>query len=308
MSWKSIVITGLLCVLASPVLAAPTVNVTSSYNATTDNIEFILTVHQDTTNSLAIEAPLTLVPDTTGFAVGLRGNSSTSETTNSAGDNNGTAAQTWYYNVDTNGTTKLWNSQNDMANLTQNNGNNPFSASITDGLWLDTAGNRLFAALGSDVNMPSPVKTLHIASNDGVLNWTDLLVAENGALQSTLTGKYSSILKGDMNGNGSVNFGDLAGFGLWLTNQAGYNAANPGLDGAARADMNNNGAGNFGDLAGFGSCLTSPATCPVREQMGVTPGAGSGSIGGGAVPEPASAVLVLMGLLGLAPCVARNRN
>ena len=156
--------------------------------------------------------------------------------------------------------------------------------------------------------MPTPVKTIHVASNDGVLNWTNLLIAENGSLAATLSGKYSSILKGDMNGNGAVNFGDLAGFGLWLTNQAGYVAANGGLDGAARADMNNNGAGNFGDLAGFGSCLTTPASCPVRESMGVTPGAGSGSVAGGSVPEPASAVLILFGLLGLLSGVARNRK
>ncbi len=310
MSWKSIVITGLLCVVASPVWAVPAVSVTSTYNAALDVIEWQVNVTgQTTTGSLAIEAPFTLARDTTGanqIALNLRANGSTSEATHSAGDNNGTGAQTWYYNVDTNGTTKLWNTQNDSADIEQNPGDNPYTAPTrTEGLWLDTANSRLFASLGSDINMPQPVKMLHIASNDGILNWSGVEISENGALAATLTGFYSSILKGDMNGNGAVNFGDLAGFGQWLTNKPLYQTNNPGLDGEARADMNNNGLGNFGDLAGFGSCLTSPGTCPVREQGGA--GAGSGGVAAAGVPEPSSVVLLAAAMLALIGFSRRNK-
>ena len=293
MSWKSIVSAGLLCIVASPVFAVPTLNVTKSYNAAQGVIEWQVSVTPTGgyTQALAIEAPFTLAGVTAGFNPNLRANSSASQSTHSSGDNNGAANQTWYYNVDTNGTTLLWNTQQSAANLTQNGGANPFAGMTTDGLWMNTANNQLFAALGSDVNMPTPVKTLHIASNDGVLSWSNLLIAENGTIAATLSGSLSSIIKADMNGDGVVNGLDVTPFVQALTNLPAYNAGFAGLDGVARADINGDGAANGLDVTPFVSCVTGG---------GCAPGAGSGGLSASVVPEPASAFLLLMGSLAAA--------
>jgi hypothetical protein len=302
MSWKSLVIAGLLCVLAAPVFAVPSLVVTSTYNATTDNIEWIVSIDQDGTLSLATEAPLTLTPDTPTFAVNLRANSSASQTTHGAGDANGAANETWYYNETAAGSgVLLWNTQQLATDLEQDLGVNPFTTPAnqeTEGLWLDTAGGRLFAALGSDVNMPQPVNTLHIASDDGVLNWSNLLIAEDGVSGGgaggvSLTGSFSSIKKADMNGDGAVNGLDVNPFVQQLTNPAGYLVSFPGLDGQARADINNDVASNGLDVQPFVVCVT----------MGGCPGGGAGGDAGGVgaigVPEPATLALVALGVLAL---------
>jgi hypothetical protein len=183
--------------------AAPSLNVTSFYNSAADVIEWQIEIDQDGTGELAIEAPFTLDPDTPTFDVGLRANSSASQSSHSDGDNNGAGNETWHYNVDTNGTTLLWNTAGDASVLTQNLRDNPVTGTVTEGLWMDTANRQLFAALGSDTNMPQPVKTLHIASNDGVLNWENLLIEEGGG-GVMLNGFWSSIRKMDMNGVGGA--------------------------------------------------------------------------------------------------------
>jgi hypothetical protein len=307
MSWKSIVSAGLLCIVASPAWAVPSLSVVRSYNSGLGVIEWQVRVTQDTATALAIEAPFTLTPVTAGFNVNLRSNSSTSQTTHSSGDNNGAANQTWYYNVDTNGTTLLWNTKQSASDLEQNIGANPFTGTQTEGLWLNTANNRLFAALGSDVNMPDAdaglagrqVRTLHIASNDGVLNWSNLKIAESGTLAATLSGSFSSIRKADMNGDGVVNGLDVTPFVQALTNLSAYNTAFAGLDGVARADINGDGAANGLDVTPFVSCVTGG---------GCAPGAGSGGISASVVPEPASTFLLLMGSVAAVMFGGRRRS
>jgi hypothetical protein len=157
----------------------------------------------------------------------------------------------------------------------------------------------LFAALGSDVNMPQPVNTLHIASNDGVLNWSNLLIAEDGVSGGgaggvSLTGSFSSIKKADMNGDGAVNGLDVNPFVQQLTNPAGYLVSFPGLDGQARADINNDVASNGLDVQPFVVCVT----------MGGCPGGGGGSgevggLGAIGIPEPATIALLALGALAL---------
>ena len=98
-----------------------------------------------------------------------------------------------------------------------------------------------------------------------------------------------------MNGNGARNFLDVAPFGTALSNPALYATTFPGLDRVARGDMNGNGALNFLDVAAFGSCLSNPATCIANPV--VNPGSGSGVVGGAAVPEPASLVLLLLSVV-----------
>jgi hypothetical protein len=225
-------------VFSTPASAVRTFSVISSYNVTLDVIEWEVSITQDGTGSLTFEAPFTLTPDTTGFAVNLRANGSASQTAHGQGgadsDANGTGAQTWYYNETAVGSAiLLWNTTGIAGNQAQIFRSNPFLAgTLTEGLWLDTAGNRLFAAFGSGINVPQPVQTLHIASHDGILNWSNVLIAESSGSNS-FTGFTSSINKADMNANGIVNGLDINPFILVLTNLPAYNAGFPGLDGMA---------------------------------------------------------------------------
>jgi hypothetical protein len=84
---------------------------------------------------------------------------------------------------------------------------------------------------------------------------------------------------GDLNDDGEINFGDLTPFVMALTDIPAYEAAYPGVDRVARCDVSGDGMCNFGDLTPFADLLTG--------------GPGSGS----AVPEPASAWLLVGGLL-----------
>lgn len=296
MSWKSIVITGLLCVVASPVLAVPSITAKPTYSAANGGIMWEVQVTQDGNNSLALELPIVLQGFTGSFTTFLN---------NAAGGDktNGAANSTWYYNETAAGSgTVIWNTTGNptnAANETQNTGNNPFTGTITEGLQIDTAGKRLFAALGSSINLPDAdavaagkqVATLHILTSDGQLSWTNAIVAENGT-NNTITGKVGSVVRGDMNGNGARNFLDVSPFGTALSNPANYATQFPGLDRIARGDMNGNGALNFLDVAGFGNCLSNPATCIANPVVGA--GSGSEAVGSSAVPEPASLVLLLL--------------
>jgi hypothetical protein len=268
----------------SPAFAAPSITVTPSYSVANGGITWEVALTKDAVpDSAAVELPFVLNGVTPAFTTFM----------NSGADvTNGPANSTWYYNETSAGSGNLvWNTQGTAANETQNTGNNPFTGTITSGLQVDAANKRLFASLGSNTNLTSPVPTLHITTSDGVLSWTNAILAENGA-QITVSGTKGSIIRGDMNGNGTRNFGDLAAFGEGLTNPAAYAAAFPGLDRVARGDMNVNGAFNFGDLTAFGTCLSGGA-CPANPGAGS--GSGSGLVGGGgAVPEPST--LVLAGL------------
>jgi hypothetical protein len=305
MSWKSIVITGLLCVVAAPAWAVPSLSFTSSYNAAQDAIIWEVRVTQDTATALAIEAPFTLAnhPVITNFTPFLR---------DSGGDaTNGAVGQTWYYNETAAGSgTLVWNTQQDAADTEQDFGNNPFTGTETEGLTIDTVARTLFAALGSDVNLPdidgvtagTQVATLHIASGDGILNWTDLIVAESSA-QTLLTGSRNSIrARGDMNGNGTLTFADITPYTQILGAAGGiaaYNVAFLGLNGRARGDFTGEGNTTFADIPTFTSCLSGGSCGP---PLAGVPGGGSGSGGGGAgiaTPEPSSIVMVFFAALGL---------
>jgi hypothetical protein len=175
-------------------------------------------------------------------------------------------------------------------------------------LWLNTTTNQIFAALGSDVNMPQPVKTLHIASHDGILRWVDLMVEETGDPGSTdlLDGEFTSVRRIDMNGDGVISGLDIDPLkqvlGGVLTR---YMPAGDlfGLDGRARGDANNDGLVSGLDIDPAKTCLGGGA-CPTV----IPPAAGAGAgIATAGVPEPASAVLFLLGALVMGS-VRRNRR
>jgi hypothetical protein len=160
---------------------------------------------------------------------------------------------------------------------------------------------RLFAALGSDTNMPDvdgglagrQIATLHIASSDGIFSWTDAVLAESG-VNTLVSGSRNSIRLADMNGDGNVNGLDVTPFVQVVANLALYQAAFPGLDGVGRGNINGDADANGLDVTPFVTCVT----------MVGCPGSGGGSGGGGgvaasAVPEPGSILLALIGAAAL---------
>jgi len=312
MSWKNLLVCGgLVCLLAVPAVAQPTMSVTSSYNAGLGLIEWQVTITPSGgyTGALAIEAPYVLTGYTAGYDPTLRANASTAQGTHDAGDNNGAPGETWYYNVDTDGTTLLWNTKQLATDIEQNNGANPFTGGFTQGLWMSTDDNQVYAALGSDVNMPQPIKTLQIASNDGLLSWTDLLIEESGApgTSTLLTGAATSVTRIDMNADGVISGADIQPVidvlnGLVAT---AYDPLYPGLDGVARADGNNDGIVSGADIQPAIDCLNG-IVCPVTSPPN---GAGAGSaLAASVVPEPASAALFVLGSLAFAVIRRKRRS
>jgi hypothetical protein len=96
-------------------------------------------------------------------------------------------------------------------------------------------------------------------------------------------------LRGDLDGNGVVNNDDIAPFVLALTNAAAFQNQYPNVTPQLAGDANSNGVFNNDDIAPFVSLLT-----------------GGGSAGPelaplmALVPEPASAALLALPLLGIA--------
>lgn len=92
------------------------------------------------------------------------------------------------------------------------------------------------------------------------------------------TGELSSIVLGDLNGDGALTNGDISAFVLALTDVPGYASTYPGLDPDARGDFTGDNQLTNGDIAGFVDALTG---------------------GPGVVPEPGSLALLSLGALAL---------
>ena len=224
-------------------LAAPTMSATPTYNQGLGVIEWEIEITQDVSvPPMSVELPFILSPvdASNGFAVSLQG---------TGGDNtNGTAGNTWYYNETSAGSgTLVWNTQQNASDEEQNLGNNPFTGTPTEGLWIDPNNPQLFAALGSDINLPAPVPTLHIASTDGDLSWTNALVSEGGP-PTSLTGSASSVLVGDMDGDADYDRTDVNVMRDAINNFGNYQTTYPGLDGVGRGDVNSSSSLTSADL------------------------------------------------------------
>jgi hypothetical protein len=248
--------------------------------------------------------------------------------------NNGTA-DPWYYNEQTDASGILvWNITDpaDPLDHEQNNGLNPFTGLVTDGLEVDSANKRVFMSLGSTVDMVDAltdeamfpgkqIRIAHIVTSDGILSWANAKVSEGpigSAVEYTgISGSASSIVPGDMNANGNRNQGsagsltyvttgaslnpttlsDLGGFlqaaGTAAT-CAAYQASNPGLNCEKRGDFSGDGRTTLTDLGPWLDSLNSTTT------------GGDALVGGGAVPEPTSIVLLVIG--GLVACAQRRRR
>jgi len=307
MSWKSLVTASLLCVLASPLFAAPTLTVTGSR----------LTKPAVPANAKRIWN-IAVAPDL-GIATG--------------GDTP-MALELGFLATGGN-ITAISSSQNAPARVADltNPGNPIFGFETTDPAannkptGLQFNGARAFAAIGlatfnstkkEDVITITTDSTVTSLAWGGAYSAAGAILAPNAAALPgngqiaqesnsgtavngvegfySYTGSLGAAAAGatrflaDMNGDGNVNFGDLAAFGSGISNPAAYTAANPNLNRVGRGDINGDGNFNFGDLAGFGSILG-----------GSNPGSGAGSsLTSGAVPEPASIALIGLALLGAA--------
>jgi hypothetical protein len=298
MSWKSIVTAGLLCVVASPSFADPTLTVTGSR----------LTLPPVPANArrvwnIAVAPDLALSPTGSPLAVelGFRatgGNIISASAAQNAtrvehADNPGNVVFGWEALTDVGGGNMQpvgiqvgtgANADEAVAYL----GTADFTTGarqdlltiVTDASVTSLAWGGRFTAAGADAGVGAFVngRIAHV-QGAGSANFHSYVgsLAQNGAGAT----RYLA----DMNGDGNTNFGDLLGFGQALTNAAAYTAANPHLNRIGRGDINGDGNLNFGDLAGFGAKLTG------------TPGAGAGlDAAGASVPEPASCALVAFGV------------
>lgn len=195
MSWKSIVITGLLCVVASPVWAQalPEVSVVRTPGAGT--------------TSWAVS----VTPRVTDFV-----------------PNSSVAVE---LDFDFTGTINSFTlANNNFWNVTGTNpGNNPFTGTITETM-LDQApaNDTLFVAAGSELfatATPMLLGTIVTQGTTGTLTlggrttqgYTTGRIAQAGINYNNITGQWPSsiVLPGDFDGNGSVGGGD---FDLLLAN------------------------------------------------------------------------------------------
>jgi hypothetical protein len=270
MSWKSIVITGLLCVVASPVLAAPglVVDLVRSSGLpvldASGNWQWRVSVDPD-------ETMFTTTAEGTGGALAIE------------------IGMTFTGAPIVGATVNTTNFDH------ENFGMSPFGFGGNPADGLTVQGNQLFAALGSTFftdgnlkevftvttagpstvgpNLTTGVSWSGVYNTDHSLGGTNARVAQQGANFDTFNSSLTkTVLGGDANLNGTVNIGD---FGIL---QANFNGSSKHwTDG----DFNGTGTVNIGDFgilqANFNSSLPAP---------------GGGSIS--VVPEPASAVLAVL--------------
>ncbi|MCI0333411.1 MAG: hypothetical protein L0228_09330 [Planctomycetes bacterium] len=298
MSWKCFVTTSLLCVLATPAFAAPTVQVVpggtfanNHLNAAGDWVWHVRLsqssppVDVDGAGPLPAGSPL-------GAELGFAETSGELLSATNLADgfdtsNPGSPIFGWEVYSDTNGDLVI--------------DSTPPTDDEPVGLQMDATLDQIFAALGSvdylaDVDGKGFIEIIIDGPNSAGILETDLvmsgaygvagdmgriseldgdMVAPDSVNYDTFSGTFSRMaLAGDTDLNGAVNFDDFQNL---LGN---YNLAGEWYQG----DFNDSGTVDFND---FQDLLAN-----YNAVYNVNSGAGAG--GGGAVPEPTTAVLVLL--------------
>jgi hypothetical protein len=329
MTRSTFIFAALSLLSALPASAAPSITaVPRAYSPADGGIrwEVILTQHDPLyAGSLVIELPLTLTPHNGPPFIQFMRDAGAFD------DANNGPHETWYYNETAPGSAYLvWNSTGYRQDHEQIPGYNPFTGGVTEGLWIDAPNLRLFASLASwddprpdaltdETNFPGQqVRVLHVVTSDGILNWTDAIVAENGVEYTGISGSADSIVPGDMSANGNRNQGapgdlsyvrtgasqnpttllDISGFlaaaGTTAQTEA-YAATHPGLNIERR-----------GDCTGNGMTTLSDVVCFLPKLRDLVTGSGS-EVGPVAVPEPNGCRLFVMAILALGSSPRRAR-
>lgn len=311
MSWKSLVTAGLLCVLASPAFAAPTLTISGSINNKAASPVRVWNVAA--APDLALDSPTALALEL-GFQATGGNILSISATPNMAA---AAAPAPARVDFDTNPGNVIFG----WETLTDLGGGNmkPVGVQIGTAANANKAvaflGSNLFSTAGSrdllTITTDSSVTSLawggrynadgSMAALTGNLPALARIAQGNGASsanyqEASFAGSLAALgtprFLGDMNGSGSVTNADVSRFGDALNAAATYKTNNPNLN-ILRADINGSGSITNADVSRFGEILNN---------VGIS---GSGSIVA-AVPEPAS--LVLLGCVVAFGSLARRRG
>jgi hypothetical protein len=288
MSWKSLVITGLLCVVASPALAAPTATAKVLGLDTAGNWVWSVTVTPDAT--LFSDNPPNGVGGSIALEIGATASnrnlvSAGANATNFPANNKGVAPAAW-----------------------------TFWTTTDEGVEANVATNQVFAALGSTyfttggekeafrVHTQRPTTTALTTTLTLSGNYSgNGRLAQDGLNSDTVTGVFNKLVRpGNANLTANVDVGDLA------IVAANYNQAGKTW---AQGDFTGNGTTDVGDLAVLAANYNqADANWTVSGQVNIplAPGAGSGGIAAAGVPEPTS--IVMLALAGLAAAGIRRRS
>ncbi len=286
MSWKSLVTTGLLCIIASPVFAAnPTLTITNAPALDPATGEYIWTVAiTPTTGTSPAAAELGFRETVTGAQINSATTGSLFDGTNT--QNPGTQIFTWE---------------------TTDPGANGKPVGLQTNLTLD----EIFASMGSEADLPAGASTYLTIRSDGPTS--SRLTTSLEVLGKYGTGSNKGRIAEITSGTNATNYDVYAGVATRTVQDGDVN-----LSGTANAsdfliiqnNLNKNTGQHWGtgDLNGSGTTnasdfliLQNNLNKSGGSNPGLTisaPGAGGGSsLGAGSVPEPASIVLCGLAVL-----------